>query len=283
MKSTLIRFLRSNDYIKTFLDNRRIFGTRYATNQSLATFFNLTTPQNSTVRVYPSRDIKTPVYGRLGTSDRSVFEQIFCWDEFRPLAKLTNVLYIIDAGANVGYSTLFFLHLFPNAKVIAIEPDHDNFQMLQLNTKPFSNRVTCLNSAIWGRRCKMLVEKDGYRDELHWARRTLPISDVTFQANNLQPEYNSSEIIDGITIDELVHQFHIPSIDLLKMDIEGGEISIFQHSHDWLSYVKNVLVELHHDTDFGNCDLLFESVFCKNFSIESCGEKRLAQRRSNAV
>jgi FkbM family methyltransferase len=282
MKTTLINYLRSNEFLKSFLDNRRIFGTKYATTYSLRSFLNLKTSQQSTVRVYPHRNIKTPVFARPETSDRSVFEQIFCWNEFGPLLALKNVHYIIDAGANVGYSTLFFLHAFPNATIIAIEPDHDNFQMLQLNTSAFNNRVTCLNSAIWGETCKMVVKQDGYRDNLHWARRTLPASDKRSAGNSLSPEQPHSTTVDGFTIDEVVHRFNLPSVDLLKMDIEGGEISVLQHSHEWLPYVNNILVELHHDTEYGNCELLFENVFSEHFTIEGCGEKRLAQRRQHS-
>jgi len=54
---------------------------------------------------------------------------------------LSNADLIIDAGANVGYSSVYFLSNFPNCRVIAIEPDGDNFASLQKNLAPMASEL----------------------------------------------------------------------------------------------------------------------------------------------
>src|SRR5688572_25526614 len=38
---------------------------------------------------------------------------------------------VIDAGANIGASTVYLAHLFPESKIIAIEPERENFRLLE--------------------------------------------------------------------------------------------------------------------------------------------------------
>src|SRR5579864_5909313 len=67
-----------------------------------------------------------PVYLRAGTSDYSILKQIFVDDEYEPLRNLDGPKCIIDCGANVGFSSLYFARLYPSAHILAIEPDEEN-------------------------------------------------------------------------------------------------------------------------------------------------------------
>ena len=64
-----------------------------------------------------------PMLGRRGTSDLDVFGQIFSGDEYASVSDLENVSFVIDGGANVGYSAVYFLSCYPAATVVSIEPD----------------------------------------------------------------------------------------------------------------------------------------------------------------
>ncbi len=76
-----------------------------------------------------SKYAKHPVRCRPNTSDVEVFKQIFAWREYRCLDDVHDASLIIDCGANVGYSAVYFLTRYPNARVIAVEPDADNFSV----------------------------------------------------------------------------------------------------------------------------------------------------------
>src|SRR5262245_14031180 len=78
--------------------------------------------------------VKVPGIGgklsiRPRTSDRYVFEQIFLDEDYALSADL-NPRFIVDGGANVGYASIYFAHRYPDAEIVAIEPDAENFQIL---------------------------------------------------------------------------------------------------------------------------------------------------------
>jgi hypothetical protein len=77
-----------------------------------------------------------PLYMRTGTSDRSAFNEVIVkrWYD-HPFPGVPQL--IIDAGANVGYASVRFAELYPNADIVAIEPDRGNFAMLQQNVAPY--------------------------------------------------------------------------------------------------------------------------------------------------
>lgn len=57
---------------------------------------------------------------------------------------------IIDGGANIGIFSVICRSLFPDAKIIAIEPGKNNFALLQKNTRGAPD-VICLNRALWSK------------------------------------------------------------------------------------------------------------------------------------
>jgi len=94
-------------------------------------------------------ELKYPIKLRVQTTDTYIFEQIFINQEYNfPISIEPKI--IIDGGAYVGYSTVFFANKFPNATKIAVEPESSNFALLIENTKNYSN-IILINSAIWGK------------------------------------------------------------------------------------------------------------------------------------
>src|SRR5262245_9783341 len=84
----------------------------------------------SVFQVHP-RSSMHPLFVRRGSSDLSVFDQIFIQREYACLDDLTGVRLIIDCGANVGYSSAYLLSRHPNSRIIAVESDPENFAMLR--------------------------------------------------------------------------------------------------------------------------------------------------------
>ena len=98
-----------------------------------------------------SRLLEYPVSARRGSSDLQVFHQIFIQREYRCLDDLDLNGLILDLGANVGYSTAYFLSRFPNCFVVAVEPDPENYEYLVKNVAAYGHRVTTLKAAVWPR------------------------------------------------------------------------------------------------------------------------------------
>ena len=84
-----------------------------------------------------------------GTSDLDVFGQVFSGDEYASVSDLENVSFVIDGGANVGYSAAYFLSCYPAATVVSIEPDPENAALLRRNLAPYGERSVVIEGALW--------------------------------------------------------------------------------------------------------------------------------------
>jgi hypothetical protein len=97
-----------------------------------------------TATFYLSINIKyTVTLRKPPSSDFAVYDQVFILNEYQPLADLIKKnepenrgpLTIIDAGGNVGITSIFFNNIFPGSRFIIIEPDKENFRMLEANIR----------------------------------------------------------------------------------------------------------------------------------------------------
>jgi FkbM family methyltransferase len=204
-----------------------------------------------------------PLICRPNTSDIYVFEQIFVEREYACLDNLANVDLIIDCGANVGYSSAYFLTRFPEAKVICIEPDSANFRLLEQNLAPYKDRVKSIRAGIWSHPTGLKIFETPYRDGAEW----------TVQVR----ECNVGEVPEMAAIDigTLLQESGADKISVLKIDVEGAEAVIFATNYEsWLTRVDNMVIELHDDSYFGRAsDIVLDTVnSCKFFDISSSGE-----------
>lgn len=142
---------------------------------------------------------------------------------------------IIDAGAHIGLSTLYFKYLYPNAQIIAIEPNPDVFELLELNI--FENQledVQTVNAALWQNNTTLPFFID--KSTNNW------FSTASYLEGAWTGDQESEQIkVPTITLGELVTR----PIDLLKMDIEGAETTVLQASSDALAFIKHMIIEFH--------------------------------------
>jgi FkbM family methyltransferase len=127
-----------------------------------------------------------------------------------------------------------FLSRYPEATVIAVEPDPDNYAILKQNTAPFGQRVVTLNSAIWSEdgRLKLI------RKESKW---------TTCVEDNKPEEFLDDQSgIDGVNLETLLRRYNLSHINILKVDIEGAEKHVFSINYQtWLDKVDVIMIELH--------------------------------------
>jgi FkbM family methyltransferase len=200
-----------------------------------------------------SKKLDFPVRARPQTSDIFAFYQILVFDEYRCLSKLRSPRLIVDLGANVGYSSAYFLSQFKTCSVIAVEPDPANFAELQKNVAPYGSRVTTHQAAVWPRRERLDLDYEGQGAE--WAVRVKPSADGA---------------VETVTIPELLRRSHHDRISLLKIDIEGAEIELFKSgTEEWLDKVDNIVIELHgKDAE----EVFFKKIDQSRFVISTCDE-----------
>ncbi len=190
--------------------------------------------QPSILKIKPCR-AKYPVVARLGdSSDMSVFNQIFNFDGYAGIRNLFCPRLILDLGANVGYASAYFLSCFPTARVVAVEPDPDSFELCCRNLVPYGDRAQVVLGAAWSKRSRLVLVR-GAGDDREWATQVRESDGGEDKAT-----------VEGWDIPSLLELSGGKEIDLLKVDIERSELEIFDaRSSLWLPKVRNICIELH--------------------------------------
>ena len=175
-------------------------------------------------------------------SDVSTFSQIFIEQEYdlRPFLQMERLQKragagpptIIDCGANVGCSVLWFASQFPGAHIVAVEPEAANFALLERNARDVPN-VTFLQAAIWSSNTEIAVR--GGRGTQGWAFRT----------SELNQSPADSPVVPGVTIASLLDRVNTSGPVIVKIDVEGAEDEIFRNQTEWLERIDLLIVELH--------------------------------------
>lgn len=179
---------------------------------------------------------------RRKSSDVGVFISVILNQEYRAvvdhfLQSGRAVKNIIDAGANIGCTSLYLAAYFPDALILAIEPDAQNAGMCKKNCELNKlEQVSILQHALWINTNKLSLD-NSFRDGMEWS--------VSVNETN----GSSTRQVGGITLDALKTQFNNERIDILKIDIEGGEKKLFEDESfiETVNTAVNALVIEIHD------------------------------------
>ena len=135
--------------------------------------------------------------------------------------------FILDAGANIGTTSAWFLSRFPDSRIVAVEPDSSNFALLQMNCAPFESRVSLVQAAVWPTPANFSLR-------------------VGCDHNAVRVDESADGRCPGVTVPMLMEQFGFPRIDFFKCDIEGAERELFSVDSDrWLRQTRFIVVETH--------------------------------------
>jgi FkbM family methyltransferase len=176
-------------------------------------------------------DIKHTIFLRIGTTDVSVMRQVLL-EKHYDFDLPSSPRVIVDVGSNIGLAAVFFANKFPNATIVALEPEESNFRILERNVAPYP-QVKPLMVALWNDNLPISLVDTGMGS--HGFQTT----------SSPQPNPARTRLIDAITVDTLMSRTKTTAIDLLKIDIEGSEKEVFENSSDWMPKVGAVMVELH--------------------------------------
>lgn len=194
-------------------------------------------------------ELDFPLYIRQGNSDIDNFAQIFISKEysFLPLTPSS----ILDLGGYIGMASIYLSSCYPDASIVLVEPDPDNFLLAQLNCRGYKN-IQCVNAGVWSHSCSITIAS---KDEGDWGTMFRPVL----------PEEKICPTIPAFSVSDLMNKYSMSDIDFLKIDIEGSEKVVFSESScaQWIPKCKVISCELH-DRMLLGCSNAFHSAMKKH-------------------
>ena len=199
---------------------------------------------------------------RKGTSDLETYGQIFVIKEYA-FDLGFSPKFMIDAGANVGYTCVYFKNRYPELEIITLEPEETNFEVLEENVSSFSG-IRCLQQGLWHKATQLVVEDIGLGK---WG----------FIVKEVDDDVEGS--ISATTVDLLLEESRFDHIDILKIDIEGSEKEVFENAGDWLDRVNVIFVETHDRFKEGSQAAVYGAIDKTVFHEHKDGENLIFVRK----
>ena len=185
-----------------------------------------------------------PVYLRRTVSDHSIFWQCLVMQQYDldrfPHTRRLDEAYraelatgrspvIVDCGANIGLSALWLARRFPRATIVAVEPEADNFAMLQANTAHLGERVRCVQGGVWSETTPLKIDNPGS-------------GSAAFRVRPARADEEGT--VAAYSIDDLHRQGGDGMLLAVKLDIEGSQATLFQANTDWVGRAHLITLEL---------------------------------------
>ncbi len=163
-------------------------------------------------------------------ADLAVIEEVFGRGVYE-LPDIRAPKVIVDLGAHIGATVLFFTMRFPTARVVALEPDPVNFAKLRRNVGSMP-QVTILNTAVSEQDGTITLYSGGRLDG--------------WKSSSARPATRWQQPIDvrSMKLDNVLAEAGIKEVDLLKIDIEGAEYDVLK-SFRGLASVGTIVGEAH--------------------------------------
>jgi FkbM family methyltransferase len=178
------------------------------------------------IRLFGKKLMVPDMASFLATYNEIFVEKIYEFDT------TNNKPIILDLGANIGLSIIFFKLNHPDSNVIALEPDHNIFSALKFNVASFGfEDVELIEKAAWIENVTLTFSPDGA------------------DGGKIDLTGNSQKnLVRALDINSIITNY--PRIDFLKVDIEGAEDSVILHAAELLSRCERIFVEFHSKVNY---------------------------------
>ncbi len=191
-------------------------------SMKLKEFIRLTAKELVLKKIFNRDSGKETLFGKkIFFSDyqhlKSLFEEIFLEEQYYFRAATKNP-FIVDCGSNIGASILYFKLLYPDARILAFEPDHDSFSLLQQFVRENKLQQVTIQP-------KALSDKKGELDLFSMPDDPASLSMSVYQDAFDSIKYKSKAAKVEATI---LSEYITDRVDLLKIDIEGAEYEVLE-------------------------------------------------------
>ncbi len=166
---------------------------------------------------------------------RELFEEIFYRNGYYFKTNKRSPV-IIDCGANMGLSIIYFKWLYPHSIIYGFEPDKRTFELLRKNIMGNNLKdVHLINAA--------LSDKNG---EIDFFIDPKNPGDPAMSTRYGRTKYKTT--VQSISLSSFIRDNNIKEIDFIKMDIEGSEKEVIKdlHKNKMFRKIKKLIIEYHH-------------------------------------
>ncbi|MFI6294353.1 FkbM family methyltransferase [Nonomuraea sp. NPDC050790] len=173
-----------------------------------------------------------------------LLQRVYELDRVYACAPIGRLDTIVDLGANTGLAAAYLTARYRPATLVAVEPIPQNLTMLRRNAALSPTPWTIEDAAIAAHAGEREFAVSGMWcnctciPEVAKLRKSRPYR----LENRLE---RPSVTVRTVTMDDLLTRRRIDRVDLLKVDIEGGEIEIFDGVRGWMERVERVVMEIH--------------------------------------
>lgn len=168
------------------------------------------------------------IVGRLDAGDIQSFREVLIEEVYRFPGEITPDT-LLDIGANIGLTSLYYAEQYPLLAVVAVEPDPRNASLARRNLASV-NAAEVVEAAV-----------SSCAGEVAFA------SGPESTLGRVDP--NGNMRVQAVTMGDLLDRLPGQRADLVKIDIEGGEGQLFSENCGWLDRVSSIIIELQHPTE----------------------------------
>jgi FkbM family methyltransferase len=136
---------------------------------------------------------------------------------------------ILDLGANIGLASIYYSKIDPEAKIISVELDLENFQAAKSNLAKYKN-VEVIHAAVSSEDGK------GYRSDPGLGNNAYRLT--------LSADQGDKEV-ETVSVRSLLKAVEASEVLLAKIDIEGSERELFAKNTEWVSKTEIIVMETH--------------------------------------
>jgi FkbM family methyltransferase len=165
----------------------------------------------------------------------SIYKDIFILREYK-FSSSADIPFIIDCGSHIGISVLYFKKLFPSSKIIAFEANPFTFKILKKNvTQNKLKNIDVFNNAVGKKKGEVnFYVGNNKKGTWNWGDSAV------------KNDWYDPELYKTIRVPCIKLSRHITKkVDLLKIDIEGSELSVLEEIEHKMRFVSQIYIEFH--------------------------------------
>ncbi|OBQ55397.1 FkbM family methyltransferase [Tamlana sp. s12] len=240
----------------------QVFQNKLASNPVINSFI-----KNENNYEITLRDGEKLVLRNQNHSDYDVFKQVFNDGEYDIVLNILRLnpcfqkkkTILVDAGANVGYTTAFFSSNLNSLDIYGVEPSKANCDMYMKNSSflKHAHNIKLYHKALSESINTNYKIERNFGDKRDWSLTT-----------TLDEEGE----IGGVTINEIIEENRLEYISLLKIDIEGAERFIFRENNDFSFLKKTEILAIEIHDEFGIRERIYDILRRNDFFIFDVSE-----------